>query len=210
MTQIASVDYSTLRITLHVDTVTQGFDPALMQQEYRELRRITEANRKYDPMVSFQGLEAKGGGKFTPGQTLLRTGVRIIPHDTDSQLDILNEILNIPDALADRDVFDRTGTTSNVDIDPTYSPVEVREINTGSAVTPGDITDIKNAIFDEIMEGTLDFRDFQLLMGAALAGKASGMDGTEGIFRGPADTKDRITVTMDEFGNRTALVFDLT
>ena len=131
MTQIASVDYSTLRITLHVDTVTQGFDPALMQQEYRTLRRTVEANRKYDPMVSFQGLQSKGGGNFTPGQTLLRAGVRIIPHDVDQQLDILNEILNIPDGLADRNVFDRTSTVSNVDIDPTYSPVEVREVNTG-------------------------------------------------------------------------------
>lgn len=135
MTQIASVDYSTLRITLHVDTVTQGFDPALMQQEYRALRRTVEANRQYDPMVSFQGLESKGGGNFTPGQTLLRAGVRIIPHDADQQLDILNEILNIPDGLADRNVFDRTGIVSNVDIDPVYSPVEVREVSTGSGLT---------------------------------------------------------------------------
>jgi hypothetical protein len=210
MTQIASVDYSTLRITLHVDTVTQGFSPALMQQEYRSLRRTVDANRQYDPMVSFQGLQAKGGGNFTTGQTLLRASVRIIPHDTDQQLDILDEILNVPDGLADRNVFDRTGTASNVDIDPTYSPVEIREVNTGSAVTPQDILDIKDAIFDEIMEGSLDFRDFQLIQGAALGGKASGMETTNGIFRGPADTKNRISVTMDEFGNRTAIVFDLT
>ena len=136
MTQIASVDYSTLRITLHVDTVTQGFDPALMHQEYRALRRTVEANRQYDPMVSFQGLQSKGGGNFTPGQTLLRAGVRIIPHDVDQQLDILNEILNIPDGLADRNVFDRTGVVSNVDIDPVYSPVEVREVASGSGLSP--------------------------------------------------------------------------
>ncbi|MHC4710080.1 MAG: hypothetical protein ACYTA3_06580, partial [Planctomycetota bacterium] len=138
MTQIASVDYSTLRITLHVDTVTQGFNPALMQQEYRALRRTVEANRKYDPMVSFQGLEAKGGGNFTTGQTLLRAGVRIIPHDADQQLDILNEILNIPDGLADRNVFDRTTVISNVDIDPTYSPVEVRVITSGSGLSAAE------------------------------------------------------------------------
>jgi len=152
MTQIASVDYSTLRITLHVDTVTQGFDPALMQQEYRTLRRTTEANRQYDPMVSFQGNQSKGGGNFTPGQTLLRAGVRIIPHDTDQQLDILNEILNIPDGLADRNVFDRTSTVSNVDIDPTYSPVEVREVNTGGLTGTQTIqlSDVHGGVVREI------------------------------------------------------------
>jgi hypothetical protein len=109
-----------------------------MQQEYRALRRTVEANRKYDPMVSFQGLEAKGGGNFTTGQTLLRAGVRIIPHDADQQLDILNEILNIPDGLADRNVFDRTTVISNVDIDPTYSPVEVRVITSGSGLSAAE------------------------------------------------------------------------
>jgi len=80
----------------------------------------------------------------------------------------------------------------------------------GSAVLPADITAIKDAIFDELMEGTLDFRDFQLIMGAALGGKASGMETTSGIFRNPSDTKNRISVTFDEFGNRTAITFDLT
>lgn len=80
----------------------------------------------------------------------------------------------------------------------------------GSGVTPQDIVDIKNSIFDEAMEGSLDFRDFQLIMAAALGGKASGMATGNGVFRGPADTKDRISVTMDQNGNRTALVFDLT
>ncbi len=210
MTQIASVDYATLRITLHVDTATQGFDPALMQQEYRTLRRTVEANRQYDPMVSFTGLQSKGGGNFTPGQTLLRANVRIIPHDIDQQLDILSEILNVPDGLADRGVFDRTTTASNVDIDPTYSPVEVREVNTGSGVSAQDIIDIKDAIYNEIIENGVDFRDFQKIMIASLAGKSDGMETNLGHFRDQSDAINRITVNMDGNGNRTSITFDLT
>ena len=213
MAQIASVDYANLRILLHIDTVTQGFDPAAMQKEYRALRRTVEANRRYDPMVSFSGNESKGGGKFTPGLTLLRSGVRIVPYDPGTgsySLDILNEILSIDDGISDRDVFDRSTVVANVDIDPVYSPVEVREVVQGSAVTPQDITDIKNAIFDETMEGAFDFRDYMLIMSAVLGGEASGFDGANGIFKSLAGGKNRVSVTTDEFGNRTSVTFDLT
>lgn len=159
MTQIATVDYTTLRISLHIDTVTQGFDPALMQKEYRALRRTVEANRKYDPMVAFQGLESKGGGKFTQGQSLLRSSVRIIPYDTGAStsynLDLLGETLNKSDALADRDVFDRSTVLAKVNIDPVYSPVEVREVNTGSGVQEADFVRIKSdgkAATNEILD----------------------------------------------------------
>jgi hypothetical protein len=205
MTQIASVDYSTLRITLHVDTVTQGFNPALMQQEYRALRRTVEANRKYDPMVSFQGLEAKGGGNFTPGQTLLRAGVRIIPHDADQQLDILNEILNIPDGLADRNVFDRTTVTSNVDIDPTYSPVEVREVVTGSAVTAQDKIDIINELMTRVMENGETYAEAFRLIRAEAAGTIT-RTGTAHKIKSADGLTDRIEATADENGRTVTAV----
>jgi hypothetical protein len=151
MTQISSVDYTTLRIFLHVDTTTAGFDPAAMQKEYRTLRRTVEANRKFDPMVSFSGNESKGGGNFTPSLTKLRTGVRIVPWDTPHTLDIQNEIVNLDDSLSDIDVFDRSGVTSNVDIDVTYSPVEIREVTTGGggSVTADDVL-IQSIIANQI------------------------------------------------------------
>lgn len=43
---------------------------------------------------------------------------------------------------------------------------------------------------------------------AALAGKASGLDTTSVVFRNVADTKDRITATVDANGNRTAVTLD--
>ena len=151
MTQIASEDYDNLLIYLHVDTVTNGFDPALMQQEHRTLRRLNANDeRGYDIMVTFTGLEAIGGGKFTPGLTRLRTGVRIVPYDTGTgmsyNLDILNQIVNVDDAIADRDVFDRSSVDATVNIDSTYSPVEVIQINTGSGLTAAQdqkLTDVE-------------------------------------------------------------------
>jgi len=147
MAQIASEDYVNKRIYLHVDTVTTGFDPAAMQKEHRARRRINAAGQRgFDPMVKFQGNEAKGGGKFTATQVLLRSGVRIVPYDsglgTSYNLDILNEILNIDDALSDRDVIDRTGLVDTVNVDVTYSPVEIREVTTGGGGETTGVTPI--------------------------------------------------------------------
>ncbi|MEM7706606.1 MAG: hypothetical protein AAF358_13690 [Pseudomonadota bacterium] len=136
MAQIASEDYVNLRIYLHADTVSQGFDPAAMQREHRALRRLdANGERAFDPMVSFSGNESKGGGNFTAGLTILRSGVRIVPFDANHSLDLLNEIVNIDDAISDRDVFDRSLITSSVDIDPVYSPVEIREVSSGSGLS---------------------------------------------------------------------------
>lgn len=152
MAQIASEDYPNLLIYLHIDTVTNGFDPAEMQKEHRALRRLyAGGERKYDPMVSFVGNEDKGGGKKTPRSTRLRAGVRIVPYDTGAatqySMDILNEILNVPDGLADQGVFDRSGVAANVDIDKGYDPVEVIEIVSGSGVTEQDKLDIANRVW---------------------------------------------------------------
>ncbi len=129
LTQIARIDYPNLDIYLHINTVTAGFSPSIMQQEERLLRRLTEQFRKYDPLSSFVGNESKGEGKFTPPSTRLRSGVRIIPYDTGAateyQLLVLNEILNIPDELSNRTVFDRTTVDSNVDVDIAYDPIQV-------------------------------------------------------------------------------------
>ena len=67
--------------------------------------------------------------------------MRIVPYDTGTgnsyNLDILNEIVNIDDAIADRDVLDRSTVDCTVNADPTYSPVEIREVATGgAALTP--------------------------------------------------------------------------
>jgi hypothetical protein len=48
------------------------------------------------------------------------------------------------------------------------------------------------------------------IMAAALAGKLSGAQGTNPKFRDLSDTKDRISATTDEHGNRSSVVLDAT
>jgi hypothetical protein len=96
-----------------------------------------------------------------------------------------------------------------------------------SRAAPGDAMDLAvdsidsvsvaatgaNEIRDAVFAQTLDGLTVAQILGvvvAALAGKASGMDTTTGIFRNIGDTLARITATVDANGNRTAITLDLT
>lgn len=67
-----------------------------------------------------------------------------------------------------------------------------------------------DAILDEVYEGTTTFRQFLRLAASALFGKAAGLATTTATFRDEADTKDRITATVDADGNRSAVTLDKT
>ncbi|RLG33432.1 hypothetical protein DRN97_05065 [Methanosarcinales archaeon] len=63
-------------------------------------------------------------------------------------------------------------------------------------------------IFEEVVEDSTTFRQMLRIIFAALAGKSSGGGTTTVRFRDIADTKDRITATVDSDGNRTAITLD--
>jgi hypothetical protein len=79
-------------------------------------------------------------------------------------------------------------------------------LNTGVPLSAAAV----DAILDDIVEGTLSLRQAQRLMLAALAGKASGGGTSSVAFRDLADTKNRIVMTTDTNGNRTAVTRDAT
>jgi len=64
------------------------------------------------------------------------------------------------------------------------------------------------AVLAEAFEGAETVQDFLRLARAALYGKAAGMATTTATFRDAADTKDRISATVDASGNRTAVTTD--
>lgn len=66
-----------------------------------------------------------------------------------------------------------------------------------------------DAVWDEAVDGTTTARESIRLANSALGGKASGLGTTTAVFRDLADTKARITATVDTDGNRTVVNRDL-
>lgn len=73
--------------------------------------------------------------------------------------------------------------------------------------------EIADALLDraDAIESGLTLRNATRLIAAACAGKASGLATTTAVYRNAvADSKDRITATVDANGNRTGVTTDLT
>jgi hypothetical protein len=67
-----------------------------------------------------------------------------------------------------------------------------------------------DAVWDEQVDGTTTARQSVRLQNSAMGGKASGLGTTTAVYRDLADSKDRISATVDADGNRTAVTRDLT
>ena len=68
--------------------------------------------------------------------------------------------------------------------------------------------DAVDEIWDEVAEGTLTARQLLRLFLAVLAGKSAGGGTVTITFRDNADSKDRITATVDSDGNRSVMSLD--
>ena len=65
-------------------------------------------------------------------------------------------------------------------------------------------------IFDEVVEGSYTLRQYLRGYASALLGELAGAATVTVTVRDTADTKDRITATVDADGNRSAVTLDLT
>jgi hypothetical protein len=92
---------------------------------------------------------------------------------------------------------------------PTHAEL-VSEINTVQA----DIAALNNItadnVWDEAVEGSTTAREMMRLYASALSGKSSGLETTTAVYRDLADSKNRISATVDTDGNRSAVTRDLT
>ncbi len=89
---------------------------------------------------------------------------------------------------------------------PTAFTQVVRTLAVSAALVDGDIT-------DQIVEGNITVQGALRAILAAVGGRSDGFSDIVGDivahYRDQANTKDRITVTVDEFGNRKSVTFDL-
>ena len=97
-----------------------------------------------------------------------------------------------------------TGEGSPVYAYEDYNYLEMRGDKTGYELSVAGI----DAILDEVIEGTTTFRQMLRIFMAALAGKSAGGGTVTLTFRDLADSKDRITATVDVNGNRSTMVLD--
>lgn len=70
--------------------------------------------------------------------------------------------------------------------------------------------EIRDAIFAQIIEGSVTFIQSTRAQGRAMLAKVSGMDSNSPHFRDLADTKDSIVASTDGFGNRHSVAVDYT
>lgn len=103
-------------------------------------------------------------------------------------------------------ILDDTGT----------SGVVVSNMNTdvldAAALATGAANEIADALLDRTsgVETGLTFRQWLRLAASALFNKSSGLETTTAVYRDFADTKARITATVDVDGNRSAVTTDAT
>ena len=111
--------------------------------------------------------------------------------------------------------IDHTGSTGNIYPEPDH----VTAFATGSALTAGQDAQLMGlpsasttgaAVLATVADGTMTLAESIRIHNAMLSGKVSGAGSGTETFRNPADTKNRVVVTTDTVGNRTAVVRDVT
>jgi len=86
---------------------------------------------------------------------------------------------------------------------------QLDDLATAANLAVLSLSAIADAVHDEVVDGTTTFRESTRLHNSALGGKASGLNTTAAVYRDLADSKDRISATVDADGNRSIVTRDL-
>lgn len=102
-------------------------------------------------------------------------------------------------------------TLGSYRVNTRYSqPVQAISYTTGEGGggTAPNVDQIAQAVWQRTIEAGLSAEAIQRVLVSMLAGKVSGAGTSTEVFRDLADTKSRVTVTVDESGNRSQVVLD--
>jgi hypothetical protein len=110
------------------------------------------------------------------------------------------------------DAYARLGAPVGASISADIAAVKTQVTSTGVALTSAERNSVADALLDRTdgVETSVTVRQSLRLANAANGGKTDGMATTTAHLRDLADTKNRVTATVDANGNRTAVTRDLT
>lgn len=165
--------------------------------------------------VSFVAATFSIQNRYVGGVALDAAGVRsavgLASANLDTQLSTIDDFL-------DTEVAAIKAKTDNLPASPAAvgSAMTLASGAITAAVVATDAIDADalaanavDEILDEVVEGTLTMRQVLRLAIAFFSGKASGGGSTPVVFRDSTDAKNRISMTVDADGNRSAVTTDV-
>ena len=211
-TELSITDYT---------TITE-FAPDTTGHVYIEADDVDGSSQKARAAIWYNGiLTTEGGARhFRGGMTILSTAAFRINVD---EVDMLFENVNATTPLVFTDLSRRLYRSDGSSIIAATSYSIHNDYNGVPDVVETGVSGLTGSESAQLMalpsasdivttaiDGTTTLAESLRLSNAVLGGKVSGAGtGTE-TFRNLADTKDRLVVTVDSSGNRTALTRDLT
>ena len=107
-------------------------------------------------------------------------------------------------------VWDTLFGASNLSVSVAAGGITSTSFGAGAIDAASLAADAVDELWDEVLEGSLTGRQVMRLLLSALAGKLAGAATTTITIRDNADSKNRISATVDSSGNRTAVTLDAT
>lgn len=119
-----------------------------------------------------------------------------------------DQLINLQPSVNQIDDLASSLTTIAAYIDTEVAAIKAKTDNLPS--DPASAANIGTLVLAATVEGSTTVAESLRLANATLGGKASGLDTTTAVYRDLADSKNRISATVDTNGNRTAVTRDLT
>lgn len=188
---------------LNADSDIDGAAPPTVGSVFHELMTKTTGSFTYDQTTD--SLEA-----IRDFDTTIKSETATILADTNElQTDWANggRLDNILDARASQTSVDDLPTNSEL---AAALGTADDAVLTELAIIEGYVDAIPDDVWDEALEGSYTARQLNRLYTAALAGKLSGAATTTVNIRDTADSKNRISATVDSDGNRSSVTLDVT
>lgn len=206
MALIASINGVTRRVYLNAAEAVGGvltFHPTVdLYAAYKALRAADESVRPFDAFMAASGNLPKGGGKFTPRFTTLLAGTKVVIPAGITEVNVTGELLTDDGSKP----FDTSLVTGPCIIN--YQPAEAEVIKVTASGNEYSLDQIAAAVWQRILETGLSAEAMQRIFLAALAGKTSGIGGTNETYMAQDGITPRITASFDANSNRTSVTLN--